>query len=133
MPGSQVEVNDIKNSFERGRCGVIISSLCPEEARMGVNACLRASGAGAACINISSQLHLQRLHLGSSKSAKVGVFTPQKLANTKTFDLFLFPAKELAVEHLPAHMGDFLWWALQWLLGKRALESLCKSVKAAVF
>lgn len=44
VPGSQVEVNDIKNSFERGRCRVTISSLWPGEAKVGVGMCLRASG-----------------------------------------------------------------------------------------
>ena len=34
VPGSQVEVNDIKNSFERGRCRVGISSLWPEGSRV---------------------------------------------------------------------------------------------------
>ena len=56
MPGSQVEVNDIKNSFERGKYGVIISSLCPEEARVGMNVFIGASVAGATFINISFTL-----------------------------------------------------------------------------
>ena len=59
VPGSQVEVNDIKNSFERGKYGVIISSSCPEKARVGMNTFIGASVAGAAFINISFQLHLQ--------------------------------------------------------------------------
>lgn len=77
MPGSQVEVNDIKNSFERGKYGVIISSLCPEEARVGMNVFIGASVAGAAFINISFQLHLEVLYLGNLKSAKEGVYTTE--------------------------------------------------------
>lgn len=42
VPGSQVEVNDIKNSFERGRCRVTVSSLWPGEAKVGVSTCRRA-------------------------------------------------------------------------------------------
>lgn len=58
VPGSQVEVNDIKNSFERGRCRVTISSLCLEEARTRVDVCLRASNVlGLARIDISFRLH----------------------------------------------------------------------------
>lgn len=87
VPGSQVEVNDIKNSFERGRCRVSISSLCPEEARMG-GVCLRVSSVpGLAHSNISFQVCVECLHLSSLKSAKAGVFTPQKLANAKIFSL----------------------------------------------
>ena len=77
VPGSQVEVNDIKNSFERGKVWSdhLISSLSPEEDRAGVNTCL-STGCWVAFIDISSQFHLQRLHLGSLRSGKVGVFTP---------------------------------------------------------
>lgn len=77
MPGSQVEVNDIKNSFERGKYEVIISSLCPEEARVGMNAFIGASVVGAAFINIPFQLHLQGLYLGTLKSPKAGVYTTE--------------------------------------------------------
>lgn len=77
MPGSQVEVNDIKNSFERGKYEVIISSFCPEEARVGTNVFIGASVARAAFINISFQLHLEVLYLGSLKSAKAGVYTTE--------------------------------------------------------
>lgn len=50
-------------------------------------------------MHISSQLLHQGLHIGSLKSAMVGVFIPWELANGKNHGF----AKELIVKHLPAH------------------------------
>jgi hypothetical protein len=43
VPGSQVEVNDIKNSFERGECRLTISSLWAGEAKVNIG--LKANSA----------------------------------------------------------------------------------------
>lgn len=135
VPGSQVEVNDIKNSFERGKYGVIISSSCPEEARVGMNTFIGASVAGAAFINISFQLHLQGLYLGSLKSAKAGVYTTE-IGQRWNLLIFLFPHCWTITR--VTFNYNYTWVTFSGELcsgcwGKRALELLCKSVKASMF
>lgn len=49
---------------------------------------------------ISSWICVQWIHVGSLKSATVGVFAPWKLANTTSQGLFV--PGELVVKHLPA-------------------------------
>ena len=54
---------------------------------------------------ISSQFCFQWHHIGGLKLAILGVFTPQKLANTANQW-----SGELAVRHLPAHHWDHIQW-----------------------
>lgn len=51
---------------------------------------------------ISSQPHVQH-HIDSVKLAMIGVFIPQKPANTKNQDFFLFP-RELTYQYTTAQM-----------------------------
>lgn len=123
VPGSQVEVNDIKNSFERGR------SECPSQAcgqgkpgralvRVLEPATCRADLHWHLFPTLHSVTSLWLLEIIYCRS----IYTTVIGKHQHHFSFF-FPIKELAIKHLPAHMCDFCPGGLysEWLLGKRAL------------
>lgn len=92
VPGSQVEVNDIKNSFERGKYGDHLQ-LVSRGSQVGSTwmHLLEPVLLGQLLSTSPFQLHLQGLYLGTLKSPKAGVYTTETGQQLKTFNFSFSP------------------------------------------